>query len=79
MNNNNYKLSNQPNSYLFTELGGIWLEVSAVMARQIFAISNVELLIFDGESESVIASQKQLEEAIANNEMLVIFLGDVDH
>ena len=78
MNKKKYELSNPPNTFLFKENGGYWLELSAFTARLIFANSSIELCVYDGESESVIASPEQLEEAIANNEMIVIYIGDVE-
>ena len=71
-----FELSAPANSRLFRELGGIWLEISAVMARQIFNDTNIELCVYDGESEFVLQSKEDLETAIANNSMLVIFLGE---
>ena len=71
-----FKLSAPANSRLFRELGGVWLEISAVMAQQLFNDTNIELCIFYGENESVLTSVEQLEEAIANNEILAIYIGD---
>lgn len=74
----NFELSNPPNAYLFKELGGYWLELSAISARQIFTDSSIELCVYTGENESVVQSQEQLEEAITDNSMLVIYIGDAN-
>lgn len=71
-----FTLSETANARIFPALGGFWLEVNGQTARQVFADTRIELCIFHDDSESLIESDEELEVAISDNQMIVIYLGD---
>jgi hypothetical protein len=77
MTTSNYVLSDLANARVFKALEGYWLEVCAQDARQMFDESVVELCIFHDDSETMIESKKELEKALSENQMIVVYLGDL--
>lgn len=75
MINTNYALSDTANGLVFKALNGWWLELDEDTARQMFSDSQIEICILYDDSESVIESEEELNTAIAENQMIVIFLG----
>lgn len=73
-----FPLAEISNALIFQTLKGYWVEISADYARMMFFQSKIKLYIFSGDYEVVIESESQLKKAIAENQIISIFLGNLE-